>query len=60
MTIPETARALVLQRSDVEQKPAYDAVGLVEKPIPSLKQGEVLVKMTAVALNHRDVSPTSS
>jgi NADPH:quinone reductase-like Zn-dependent oxidoreductase len=60
MTVPQTTKALILQRSNVQQKPAYDEVVLVEKPIPSLKEGEVLVRMAAVALNHRDVSSTSS
>ena len=33
----------------------YDAV-LTTKPIRPLKDGEVLVKMTAAGFNHRDVS----
>ncbi|KAF7773148.1 hypothetical protein Agabi119p4_5315 [Agaricus bisporus var. burnettii] len=55
MTIPQSSKAIILQRSNTQQKPAYDEAVLVERPIPSLKQGEVLVRVAAVALNHRDV-----
>ncbi len=33
---------------------AKEKLKIVEIPIPSLNEGEVLVKLTAVALNHRD------
>lgn len=59
MTIPQSSKAIILQRSNTQQKPAYDEAVLVERPIPSLKQGEVLVRVAAVALNHRDVSTTT-
>ncbi|KAJ3551698.1 hypothetical protein NP233_g13030 [Leucocoprinus birnbaumii] len=55
MALPSTTRALVLQKSSSSKKPAYDDVVLVERQIPELKPGEVLVKTGAVALNHREI-----
>lgn len=52
MALPTTTKALVLHRDTAEQQ---DEARLVERPIPSLKSGEVLVKIGAAGLNHRDV-----
>lgn len=56
MALPQTSKAVILQRSATQKKPAYDDAVLVERPVPQLKPGELLVKVGAVAFNHRDVS----
>ncbi|KIJ44254.1 hypothetical protein M422DRAFT_779362 [Sphaerobolus stellatus SS14] len=53
-TIPATTRALVVEQSPEERSPAYHDAKIVERPIPKLKDSEVLVKMGALAFNHRD------
>ncbi|KAF5344395.1 hypothetical protein D9756_011350 [Leucocoprinus leucothites] len=55
MSLPATTKALVLQKSPTPKKPAYDDVVLVDRPVPELKTGELLVKTGAVAFNHREV-----
>lgn len=54
-SLPRTTRALVVQKDAQERKPVYHDTEVVERPIPSLKQGEILVKIGAAAFNHRDV-----
>ena len=54
-SLPWTTRALVVQKDAQERKPVYHDTEVVERPIPSLKQGEILVKIGAAAFNHRDV-----
>ncbi|KAJ7087673.1 NAD-P-binding protein [Mycena belliarum] len=53
--IPRTTKALVLRKSPAERKPAYHDAIVEEQPIPALKPGEVLVKISAAAFNHRDL-----
>ncbi|KAF9449462.1 NAD(P)-binding protein [Macrolepiota fuliginosa MF-IS2] len=55
MNLPTTTKAVILRRSTSQEKPVYDDAVLVDKPIPELQPGEVLVKAGAVAFNHRDV-----
>lgn len=51
---PTLTRALILQKSS-QEKPVYHDTILTSHPIPDLKQDEILVKMTAVAFNRRDL-----
>lgn len=60
MFLPTTTRALVLQKAAQEQSPPYHDVVVEERPVPALKDQEVLVRIAAVALNHRDVHITIS
>ena len=54
--LPQEARAVVVKEPTPDRIPrCYDAV-LTTKPIRPLKDGEVLVKMTAAGFNHREVS----
>ena len=64
---PQTSKSLVVQKASAAPTSGwaaeqsrfpykFDAV-LVEKPIPELKSDEVLVKINAVAFNHKDVCP---
>lgn len=53
--LPRSMRALVLKRGPPERKPVYHDALLEDKPIPVLKQGQVLVKIGAAAYNHREV-----
>lgn len=55
-SIPKFARGIVVKKTTAPQIAGYknDAV-LTEYAIPPLKQGEVLVKINAVAFNHKDV-----
>jgi len=49
-------QALVLQnQSEPLRKPAHYDVRLVERPVPALRPGEVLVKINAAGFNHREV-----
>ncbi len=45
-----------MKRGPADRKPAYHDALLEEKLLPVLKTGQLLVKMNAVAFNHRDVS----
>lgn len=55
MGFPTTTKAVILRRSTSRKEPVYDDTVLVERPIPQLKPGEVLVKVGAAAFNHREV-----
>ena len=56
MPLPTKTRALIIREAGKSGRRAlYDAV-VVEKDIPSLKQGEILVKINAAGFNHREVS----
>ncbi|EJU04048.1 NADP-binding protein [Dacryopinax primogenitus] len=57
MDQPKTTRCLVLQESQTAQKdaPVYHDVVMVENEVPALKEGEILVRISAVAFNHRDI-----
>ncbi|KAJ7279681.1 hypothetical protein C8J57DRAFT_1448907 [Mycena rebaudengoi] len=52
---PTSTRAVTLQKAASARTPSYADAVLQDRPLPSLKQGEVLVKMAAAAFNHRDV-----
>jgi D-arabinose 1-dehydrogenase-like Zn-dependent alcohol dehydrogenase len=53
---PSSFRALVLHSKDEQQnKSLYHDVHIVERPIPALKPGEILVKINAAGFNHREV-----
>lgn len=54
--LPKETRALVVKKSPPERKPLYHDAVTEKRPIPTLQRGQVLVKMGAVAFNHRDVS----
>ncbi|KAJ2915253.1 hypothetical protein MD484_g5165, partial [Candolleomyces efflorescens] len=51
---PKVSKALVVQKASGEGLYKFDAV-LEERPVPELKGDEVLVKLTAVGFNHKDV-----
>ncbi|KAJ7926262.1 hypothetical protein B0H13DRAFT_1973244 [Mycena leptocephala] len=53
--LPRTTKALVLQKSPAGRKPLFHDAVVQEQSIPALKPGEILVKMGAVAFNHRDL-----
>ena len=53
---PSSFKALVLQNQREQQKKSlYNDVRIVERPIPALKPGEILVKINAAGFNHREV-----
>jgi D-arabinose 1-dehydrogenase-like Zn-dependent alcohol dehydrogenase len=53
---PSTFKALVLQNQREQQNEfLYNDVRIVERPIPALKPGEILVKINAAGFNHREV-----
>lgn len=54
--IPRTTRSVVIQKQASAKKPVYHDAVIVEKEIPALQRGEVLVRMSAAAYNHREVS----
>jgi hypothetical protein len=52
---PRTTKALILREASEHRLPLFHHARLEERPIPTLKPGEVLVKMRAVSFNRRDV-----
>lgn len=50
-------KALIVRQSQSppDRKPVYHDASLEDKPVPQLQPGQVLVKINAVAFNHRDV-----
>jgi NADPH:quinone reductase-like Zn-dependent oxidoreductase len=59
-TLPKSTKAIVLKQSPSTSKPVYNDAVLEEKPIPPLKEGEILIRIGAAGFNHRDVSPHSA
>jgi len=56
--IPSSLKALILHsQPEAPSKPTYNDVRVVERPVPALKHGEVLVKINAAGFNHREVCP---
>lgn len=53
MKLPNITKAVVLRAS--ANAPSYHDVVIESRPVPPLKAGQLLLKMGAVALNHRDV-----
>ena len=54
-SLPSSTRAIVLRKSSSDQKPVYHDAILETRPIEKLKQNQVLLKIGAIAFNHRDV-----
>ncbi|KAL1731237.1 hypothetical protein EV714DRAFT_209202 [Schizophyllum commune] len=54
--IPRTTRSVIIQKQASAKKPVYHDAVIVEREIPALQRGEVLVRMSAAAYNHREVS----
>ena len=52
---PKETRCLVLKRTTSSPSEYYFDPVLETRPVPALKDGEVLVRLGAAALNHRDV-----
>ncbi|KAE9408346.1 NAD(P)-binding protein [Gymnopus androsaceus JB14] len=53
---PSTTKAVVVRKSNGKSNSGYVNDATLETlPLPQLKSGEILVKMHAVAFNHRDV-----
>lgn len=53
---PSSFKALVLgEKREKQGKFPYHNVYIVERPIPVLKHGEILVKVNAAGFNHREV-----
>jgi hypothetical protein len=53
---PSSFEALVLQsQREKHNKSLCHDVHIVERPIPALKPGEILVKINAAGFNHREV-----
>ncbi|GLB34498.1 putative zinc-binding dehydrogenase [Lyophyllum shimeji] len=48
-------KALTVGKSPAQRKPLYHDAVLTERPLPLLKEGEILVRIGAAAFNHRDV-----
>ncbi|EIN07030.1 NAD(P)-binding protein [Punctularia strigosozonata HHB-11173 SS5] len=55
MAVPKTTKALVLRRAPTDAKPLYHDAVIEDVPIGPLRQGQILVKLGAVAFNHRDL-----
>jgi NADPH:quinone reductase-like Zn-dependent oxidoreductase len=55
ISLKPSMQALVLQSTTVKDPSKYDPLVLSKVPIPTPKTGQVLVKIHACALNHRDL-----
>ncbi|KAL0575682.1 hypothetical protein V5O48_006293 [Marasmius crinis-equi] len=54
--LPQTTKAVIVQKGPNELSPdLQNGATVTTLPITNLKEGEVLVKIAAVAFNHRDV-----
>ncbi|KAL1689616.1 hypothetical protein GGG16DRAFT_57425 [Schizophyllum commune] len=53
--IPRKTRSVIIQKQASAKKPVYHDAVIVEREIPALQRGEVLVRMSAAAYNHREV-----
>ncbi|KIM48515.1 hypothetical protein M413DRAFT_437742 [Hebeloma cylindrosporum] len=53
--LPTNTKVIVIQESKVPQKPLYHDARLIDRPLSPPKPGEVVVKMTVVGFNHKDV-----
>lgn len=55
-SVPTVTKALILCKSEsTSEGDIYHDVVLASRPLPTLKPGEILVKVTAVAFNRRDL-----
>jgi NADPH:quinone reductase-like Zn-dependent oxidoreductase len=52
---PTSLKALILQKQADTRKPVHNDVHIVERPVPVLSAGEVLVRINAAGFNHREV-----
>ncbi|OBZ65768.1 putative zinc-type alcohol dehydrogenase-like protein YogA, partial [Grifola frondosa] len=53
--LPKSTKVLAVRKALQQTKPVYHDAILEERPIAPLKEDQVLVKIGAVAFNHRDV-----
>ncbi|KAG5635627.1 hypothetical protein H0H81_010588 [Sphagnurus paluster] len=53
--LPRLTKAITVKQSPPTRKPLHHDALLEERPIPALKEGEILVRIGAAAFNHRDV-----
>ncbi|KAI0050875.1 NAD-P-binding protein [Auriscalpium vulgare] len=54
--VPSTTKAIIIkQHAHAAGTPVYHDAPLVGQPIPALKEGDVLVKITAAGFNHREL-----
>ncbi|RDB23123.1 putative zinc-type alcohol dehydrogenase-like protein YogA [Hypsizygus marmoreus] len=53
--LPRFTKAVTVKKAPAERKPLYHDAVVEERSIPSLKPGEILVRIGAAAFNHRDV-----
>ncbi|KAF8643535.1 hypothetical protein AX16_008979 [Volvariella volvacea WC 439] len=53
--IPATTKALIVRKDSSGRKPVYYDAVIVDRPVPQLSPGQVLVKIGAAAFNHKDV-----
>ncbi|KAL4071454.1 hypothetical protein V8B97DRAFT_2045323 [Scleroderma yunnanense] len=54
-SLPNKTRVLVLKESPARDSPLYHDIVIEERVIPTLKEGEILVKMGAVSYNRREL-----
>lgn len=52
---PKTMNAVVLGKAEGKPGQVWHPISVKTVPVPSPKEGEILVKLEAAALNHRDV-----
>jgi NADPH:quinone reductase-like Zn-dependent oxidoreductase len=60
--LPKFTKSLVLKQAtaSASKKPVLHDTVVEERAIPELKPGQVLVRITAAAFNHRDVGTLHS
>ncbi|KAG6911397.1 hypothetical protein DXG01_016494 [Tephrocybe rancida] len=55
MSLPRFTKSLTVKKSPTNKAPVYHGAVIEQNLIPSLKRGELLVKIGAAAFNHRDL-----
>lgn len=53
--LPTHTRCLALNKTSSAVKPTLHDTSVKRRPIPALKEHELLVRMVAAAFNHREV-----
>jgi hypothetical protein len=56
--IPKFTKVLTIKLAAAKLKPVYHEAVLDERPLPSLKKGQVLVRIGAAAFNHTAHAPS--
>ena len=55
LKLPTNTKVIIIKESKVPRKPLYHDASLIDRPLSPPQPGEIIVKIAAVGLNHKDV-----